>query len=271
MIYQALWNGVKIPVLGLGTFKLEPNETYKIVVEALRMGYRHIDTAAYYGNETEVGQAIRDSGIPREEIFVTTKLWKDQVGYDAALVAFNQSLERLGLDYIDLYLLHWPIPESRQSWRALEDIYESGRVKAIGVSNFDNTQMAALIKGMKVLPMVNQIERHPLRVREDVRKFDMDLEMVMEGWRPIVRGDLENDPQLMALAFKYNKTVAQVILRWHIQTDFVVFPKTSNVERLLENISIFDFELTEDEIHLISAMDQEKASLEPQVSVNPKL
>ncbi|MDR1633672.1 MAG: aldo/keto reductase [Bifidobacteriaceae bacterium] len=250
-------SGYGIPALGLGTYKLEPSLTANVVERALQLGYRHIDTAALYGNEAEVGQGLRGSGVPREEVFVTTKLWNDRHRHDDALRAFDQSLSLLGLDYVDLYLIHWPVPADGlmvEAWQALIDIAATGRARSIGVSNFQSEDLAAVIDATGVVPAVNQIELHPLHQQRDLRSVDTDLGIVTEAWSPLGRGaDLGNDT-VRALAAETGRSAAQVVLRWLIQLGIVAFPKTSRPERLAENLAIGDFELRTDQMERLNSI-----------------
>lgn len=261
MEYKKLSNGTTIPSLGLGTYKIENDQAEEIVLEALELGYRHIDTATVYRNEEGIGRALRKTSIPREELFITSKLWNDDQGYDSAHKAFNESLNKLGLEYLDLYLIHWPEDLNRESWRALEEIYESGRAKAIGVSNFHKEHINDLIEVAKIKPMVNQYERHPYFQQNELFQKGKDLDMVMEAWSPIAKGEVLEDEKLIKIAAKYNKTVAQLVLRWHIQTDYVIFPKTEHSGRLKENFDIFDFEISEEDMNTIANLDDKEGRI----------
>lgn len=256
----SLNNGQRIPQVGLGVFKVEPGETERIVLDALETGYRHIDTASFYGNEAEVGRAIVSSGIPRDEIFVTTKLWNtDQ---PRPVEAFEESLDKLGLDHVDLYLIHWPQPEHGQAlgvWRSLIDIAASGRSSSIGVSNFEIEHLEELISATDVVPAVNQIELHPLHQRRELTRFCRDHDIAVEAWGPLSQGksDLLERPEVTAAAEAHGKSPAQIVLRWHVQQNRIVFPKTSRRERLFENADIFDFELSAAEEAAIDALDEQ--------------
>ncbi|MBK2404760.1 aldo/keto reductase [Erysipelothrix rhusiopathiae] len=252
MKFKKLRNGTTMPMLGLGTYRLVEDDAYQIVSKALELGYRHIDTAMIYNNEVEVGRAIKDSGIPREELFITTKCWNEDQGYESALQAFDLSLKKLGLDYVDLYLIHWPQPASCDTWRAFEEIYRNKRAKAIGVSNFNVEQLEILLEEATVIPMVNQIERHPYLVQEELKKVCDRHNIACEGWMPIARNKVSESEAIVKLAQKYHKTPAQITLRWQIQTDWIVFPKTQSFERLEENFDIFDFELTNAEVDVVN-------------------
>ncbi|PRI10831.1 aldo/keto reductase [Leucobacter massiliensis] len=251
--------GTEIPQLGLGVFLVEPGETERLVSEALEAGYRHIDTAMIYRNEAEVGRAIAASGIPREELFITTKLWNtDQ---DRPAEAFQRSLDLLGLDRVDLYLIHWPLPmfagSALGAWRGLLDIAESGRSSAVGVSNFEIEHLRQLIDETGVVPAVDQVELHPLHQRRELSAFCAEQGIAVEAWGPLAQGktNLLELPAVVAAAEAHGKSPAQAVLRWHVQQGRIVFPKTSRRERLLENASIFDFELSGDEMAAIDALE----------------
>ena len=255
-----LGNGVKMPHLGLGTWRsAEGAEVEQSVRWALEIGYRHVDTAAVYGNERGVGRAIRDSRVPREQVFVTTKVWNDdqRAGPDAVLRAFDESLRRLGTDYVDLYLVHWPVKGKYvEAWRALEQIYSSGRVKAIGVSNFLVHHLADVLKVASVKPMVNQVEFHPRLVQRQLLDFCRRERIVQEAWSPLMKGKAGEVPLLRELAGKYGKTPSQVVLRWDLQHGVVTIPKSVRRERLVENADLFDFELSADEMAKVDALDR---------------
>jgi diketogulonate reductase-like aldo/keto reductase len=255
-------NGVKMPQLGLGVYLVPHDQTAQIVTTALKDGYRLIDTAAAYHNEEGVGKAIRNCGIPREEIFVTTKLWNTNHGYDNAIKGFEASLNELDLDYLDLYLIHWPNPQKGlaiETWKALEQVYKEGRVKAIGVCNFTPEHLNHLLQETEVIPAVLQIEIHPFFTQEKVRKYAKDHGIQVESWYPLGghrnKEKLLNLPLFTELAKKYNKTPAQIILRWHTQLGLIVIPKSSNPDRIKENGDIFDFEMNHEEIASISDLD----------------
>lgn len=257
---RTLTNGVEMPHLGLGVWKVaEGKEAVAAVKYALETGYRLIDTAAVYKNEEGVGEGIRQSGVPRSELFVTTKLWNADQGYESTLQAFDTSLQKLGLDYVDLYLIHWPVAgQYKQSWKALEKIYQSGQAKAIGVSNFQKHHLEDLRTEAQIAPMVNQIELHPMFTQEPLRKYLQEQGIAVEAWSPLGQGTTLSNPTLNKIAAKYNKTAAQIILRWHLQHDIIAIPKSVHEERIKENITIFDFELSSEEMKQIDALNENK-------------
>lgn len=248
--------------LALGTGGLIPQvATQQAVTAALRAGYRHIDTAAAYGNEADVGAAIEHSGLPRSEVFVTTKLWNDDQGYEAALRAFDASLKRLRFDYVDLYLLHWPVPGKRlDSWRALERIFGEGRARAIGVSNFLVPHLQELIQRAAVLPAVNQIELHPFLQRRDTTEFCRQQGIVVEAYSPLTHAQRLREPAVMAVAESVGRTAAQVLLRWSLQRGNVVLPKSTKADRIEENFALFDFELDSEAMAKLSALEEDFAT-----------
>jgi len=252
-------NGVEIPQLGFGVFQIKPEDTVKATTSALEIGYRHIDTAQMYGNEREVGLAVRESGIPREDVFVTSKLNNNRLERDDILRSFDDSLAALGFDYLDLFLIHWPLPAVADyvaRWKAMEEIYASGRVKAIGVSNFHPHHLRNLFAASDVRPAVNQIEVSPYLVQDELRAFDAEHEMVTEAWSPIARGKVADDPVIGRIAERLGRSPAQVTLRWHVQRGDVVFPKSVTRSRIEENFAIFDFELEDADMTAISALDR---------------
>ena len=252
-------NGVEIPQLGFGVFQIPAQETRAATLEALKVGYRHIDTAQVYGNERGVGQAVRDSGIDRADIFVTSKLSNGFHARDRALEAFRRSLQTMELDYLDLFLIHWPTPgvgEYVQAWKALEEIYRSGGVRAIGVSNFQPHHLERLAAETATVPAVNQIEVHPYFGQDELRAFDREHGIVTEAWSPIAQGDVLDDPTIVSVAGRLGRTPAQVTLRWHIQRGDVVFPKSANPARMAENFALFDFELGPDDMTAITALNR---------------
>ena len=254
-------NGVTIPQLGFGVFQIEPENTREATLAALEVGYRHIDTAEMYGNEKQVGEAVRESGVDRDDVFVTSKLNNGFHAYDDALNAFDQSLKDLGLDYLDLFLVHWPLPnvgDFVETWRAMEEMYRSGRVKAIGVSNFQRHHLQRLFDETETVPAVNQIEVHPYLVQDDLRAFGAQHGIPTEAWSPIAQGKVLDDPTLVSIGEAHGKTSAQVTLRWHLQRGDIVFPKSVTRSRVEENFDVFDFELTDDEVAQITALDRDE-------------
>lgn len=253
---KKLANGIEMPRLGLGVWRVEETDATNSVKWAIENGYHLIDTAAVYKNEKGVGEGIRQSGIKREELFVTTKLWNADQGYDSALKAFDDSLERLGLDYVDLYLIHWPVEgKFNDSWRAMEEIYESGRAKAIGVSNFHQHHIEKLMTTAKIKPMVDQIELHPTFTQEPLREYLAQEGIAVEAWSPLGQGKILENPTLVEIGKKHNKSAAQIIIRWHLQSDIIVIPKSVHEERIKENFDVFDFELSSDEIKQIDGLN----------------
>jgi 2,5-diketo-D-gluconate reductase A len=253
-------NGNQIPQLGLGVFKVEDDECARVVSDALEAGYRHIDTAMIYRNEAAVGRAIAASGIPRDELFVTTKLWNSDQGSNTARAAFETSLELLGLDYVDLYLIHWPAPLRDQyveSWAVLEQLHHEGLAHSIGVSNFQPEHLQRILDSGSVVPAINQVELHPAFQQRTLRAFQEPLGIITEAWGPLGQGKYEVSelPGLAELAARHDRSMQQIILRWHIQEGVVVFPKTVRKERLIENLSVFDFELSTEDMALMAAMD----------------
>ena len=259
-----LSNGVTIPGLGYGTYQTPPEDAYRAVTDALAVGYRHIDTAALYGNESGVGQAVKDSGLKREEVFITSKLWNTERGYDKAMAAFEKTLAELGTDYLDLYLIHWPANEKQfgqeaaalnlDTWRAFEDLYKAGKIKAIGVSNFMPNHLEALLAQAEIKPMVNQIEVHPGWPQTEVIRYCQRNDILVEAWAPLGEAAALSNSVLAKIAAKYDHTPAQVCLRWEIQQGILPLPKSVHKERMAENTKLFDFELTEDEMDIIGAL-----------------
>jgi 2,5-diketo-D-gluconate reductase A len=253
-----LHDGVEIPQLGFGVFQVPPEDTQEVVEEALATGYRHIDTAGAYRNERGVGAAVAASGVPREDVFVTTKLWNSQQGYESTLGAFEKSLHRLGLDYVDLYLIHWPVPtEGRalDTWRAFERIYEEGRSRTIGVSNFRVEDLEMLEREAAVQPTVNQIELHPHLQQAELRAWHHERRIATEAWSPLAQGELLINETIAGVAARHDRTPAQAILRWHLQLGNVVIPKSANPRRIRENFELFDFELSDEDMAEIGALD----------------
>lgn len=266
MQYVTLNDGNKIPAVGFGVFMIEPNgATYDAVKLALQAGYRHIDTAAAYFNESDVGKAVKDSGISRAEIFVTSKLWLQDHGYDAAKKAVDVSLKKLGLDYMDLYLIHQPYGDVLGAWKALEEAKRAGKIKSIGVSNMSPKIYSELVPQFETLPAVNQVECNPNFQQKELRKL-MDKDGVkLEAWYPLGHGNknLLQNPAILEMAQKYNKNAGQIILRFEVQEGFIILPKSTNPARIAGNINIFDFELTADEMEKIRTMDTGKGSHNP--------
>jgi len=252
-----LHNGVEMPWLGLGVWRSQPGEETEHAVQwALESGYRSIDTAAIYGNETDVGKGVAASGVPRKEIFVTTKLWNDDQGYDSTLKAFDTSLKRLGMDYVDLYLIHWPVKgKFKDTWKALETIYEQGRARAIGVSNFLVHHLEDLMAGAKVKPMVDQVEFHPRLRQPDLLTFCMENDIQLEAWAPIMKGRVTELKPAVEIGAKYGKSAVQVVLRWEVQQGVVVIPKSVHKERIESNAQIFDFELSAEDMAALDALN----------------
>lgn len=256
-------NGVKMPLLGFGVYQVpDAKECERSVSEALRVGYRLIDTAAAYGNEEAVGRAIQKSGVPREELFITTKLWVQDAGYEAAKAAFEKSRQKLGLDYLDLYLIHQPYGDVYGAWRAMEELYQAGRIRAIGVSNFHPDRLMDLLVHNQVVPAVNQIETHPFQQQVDTQQFLQENGVQLESWGPFAEGknDIFTNELLQGIAGQHHKTVAQVVLRWLTQRGVVAIPKSVRPERIAENFQVFDFELSAENIAAIATLDT-KASL----------
>jgi 2,5-diketo-D-gluconate reductase A len=252
-------NGVRIPQLGFGVFKVPPAETRAATRAALEVGYRHIDTAEMYGNERGVGEAVRDSGLDRDEVFVTSKLDNGFHAYDAALAAFDRTLAELGFDHVDLFLIHWPLPrvgDFVETWRAMEAIEESGRARAVGVSNFQPHHLDRVLAETSVVPAINQVEVHPFLVQEDVRAYDTKHGIATEAWSPLARGKVVDDATIRAIAEAHGRTPAQVTIRWHLQRGDVVIPKSVTRSRIEENFAVFDFELGDDELAAITALDR---------------
>jgi 2,5-diketo-D-gluconate reductase A len=255
-------NGQQIPQFGFGVFQIEPEDTVEAVVTALQAGYRHIDTAEGYGNEKQVGEAIAKSGVDRSDVFITSKLSNDAHLPDDARLAFEETLEALGTDFVDLFLIHWPLPtrydgDYVSTWKTLEEFYRDGRARSIGVSNFQPHHLRRLHSESEVPPAVNQIEVHPYLTQEDVRTFCAEHQIAIEAWSPIAQGQVLGDPEIVTIAERTGKSPAQVVLRWHIERGDIVFPKSVTPTRIRENVDIFDFELSAQDMETISALNKD--------------
>ena len=251
-------NGQLIPQVGLGVYKLAGDSAQPLILNAFEAGYRRIDTAAFYGNEPEVGAAVRNSGLPREQVFITTKIWKDDHGFERALQAIDESLTRLDIDYIDMLLIHWPSPAQGKftdTWAAFEKSLESGKIRGIGVSNFQPGHLETLISAGGTVPAINQIELHPGLQQVEVRAANAAHGIITEAWSPLARGRFNEDPVIEEIMAKHNKSATQVIVRWHVQLGNLVIPKTATESRLQGNISVFDFELDEKDMAAIASLD----------------
>lgn len=255
-----LYNGVKMPWLGFGVFKVKDGEeVVEAVKTAIQAGYRSIDTAKAYNNETGVAQGIRESGVAREDLFITTKVWNSDQGYESTLAAFEASMERLELEYLDLYLIHWPVKgKYKDTWRALEKLHREGRIRAIGVSNFQLHHLEDLMTDATIKPAVNQVELHPLLIQSELRDYCSKHQIQIEAWSPLGQGNLLEHPLLQDIAAKYGKSPAQVILRWDLQNGIVTIPKSVTPQRIRENADLYDFELTSDEIEQINGLNENK-------------
>jgi 2,5-diketo-D-gluconate reductase A len=263
MEFVTLNNGVKMPILGFGVFQIpDPAACEQAVLDAISVGYRSIDTAASYGNEESVGRAISASGVDRKELFITTKLWIQSQGYEGTLQAFEQSMQKLGLDYLDLYLIHQPYGDVFGEWRAMEKLYKEGRIKAIGISNFQPDRVMDLMVHTEIVPAVNQLETHPFQQQIANQAFMQENNIQIECWAPFAEGKngMFTNELLGAIAAKHNKSIAQVILRWLVQRDIVTIPKTVSRERMVENFNIFDFQLSEAEMAQIQTLDTQTSS-----------
>lgn len=262
MEYVTLSNGVKMPILGYGVYQVTKDECERCVLDALKAGYRSIDTAQSYFNEEEVGEALVKSGVPRKEIFLTTKIWVEHYGYEACKASIEESLRKLQTDYLDLCLLHQPFADYYGAWRALEEFYEAGKIKAIGVSNFYPDRLVDIASFARIRPMVNQVETHPYNQQIIAKEYMDKYHVQIEAWAPFGEGrkGLFEDETLQAIGAKYGKTTAQVMLRWHIQRGVVVIPKSTHYERMVENFNVFDFALTDEDMAAIQALDKKGSS-----------
>ena len=262
MEYVTLSNGVKMPILGYGVYQVTQEECERCVLDALKAGYRSIDTAQSYFNEEEVGSALQKSEIPREDIFLTTKVWIEHYGYEAAKESVLESMRKLQTDYLDLCLLHQPFSDYYGAWRALEELYEQGKIRAIGVSNFYPDRLVDIASFAHIRPMINQVETHPLNQQVTAKEYMDKYGVQIEAWAPFGegRGNMFSNPTIAAVGEKYNKSVAQVILRWHIQRGVVVIPKSTHYERMAENFDVFDFALTDEDMAVMAGLDKKESS-----------
>ncbi|MFW9929527.1 MAG: aldo/keto reductase [Candidatus Thorarchaeota archaeon] len=259
-------NGIHIPIIGLGTWILNGKSAYNAVIWALELGYRLIDTATIYGNERKVGEAIKDSGIPRDEVFITTKVWKSDQGYENTLTAFNKSLKKFGLDYIDLYLIHWPVVgKTKETWKAMEKIYNEGKARAVGVSNYNIFFLNELFDNSNQIPAINQVEFSPFLYQEELLKFCFTHDIHLEAYSPLTRGYKIDHPKLIELAQKYNKSVPQILIRWGLQHHIIEIPKSGNKTHIKENIDIFDFCLKNDEVRQLDNLNEDFRVVEDSV------
>lgn len=262
MEYVTLANGIKMPILGYGVYQVTKEECERCVLDALKAGYRSLDTAQSYFNEEEVGSAIQKSGVPRDDIFLTSKVWVEHYGYEACKKSVEESLRKLQTDYLDLMLLHQPFSDYYGAWRALEDLYEEGKLRAIGISNFYPDRMVDIASFARIRPMVNQVETHPHNQQIEAKKWMDKYGIQIEAWAPFGegRGGLFENPVLLEIGKKYGKSAAQVMLRWHIQRGVVVIPKSTHYDRMVQNLDVFDFTLTEEDMDKITALDKNESS-----------
>lgn len=262
MDYVTLNNGVKMPQLGYGVYQVSKDECERCVLDALKVGYRHIDTAQSYFNEEEVGNAIEKSGVPRNEIFLTTKVWIEHYGYEQTKASVYESMQKLKVNYIDLVLLHQPFADYYGAWRALEDMYADGKIRAIGISDFYPDRMVDLASFSRIKPMVNQVETHPFNQQIEAQEWMKKYGVQIEAWAPFGegRGGLFTNETIAKIAAKYNKTVAQVILRWELQRGIVVIPKSVHIERMEQNLDVFDFELSVEDMQIMASLDKKQSS-----------
>lgn len=257
--HATLNNGVKIPRLGLGVYQIPPRETTLHAVRyALKIGYRHIDTARIYGNEEDVGRAVLESGIPREEIFITTKVWNSDQGYPSTLTACERSLQRLGLSYVDLYLIHWPVQrKSKDTWKAMIQLLGEGKARAIGVSNYEIFHLQEILQNFDVVPSINQVEFHPFLFQKELLQFCKNKGIQLEAYSPLTRGNKLNHPTIERLAKKYGKTSPQILIRWSLQHHLVVIPKSIHEYRITENSQVFDFHIGEKDMELLNSLNED--------------
>ncbi|MCM3439510.1 aldo/keto reductase [Metabacillus halosaccharovorans] len=262
MNFVTLNNGLKMPQLGFGVWQVEDDQATSAVTKAIEVGYTSIDTAMIYKNEVGVGKAIKEASVPREELFITTKVWNTDQGYENTIKAFEASLERLGLDYVDLYLIHWPTPEFDQyvdTYKALEKLYKDGKVKAIGVCNFEIEHLERLLNKCEVVPVLNQVECHPYLAQNELKEFCAKHNIFVEAWSPLDQGgEALQDEVIQKIANSHNKSTAQVILRWHLQNNTIVIPKSVTPSRIEENFNVFDFDLTSDEMNAINELNRDR-------------
>ena len=257
-VVKKLHNGVEMPMLGFGTFKVEDGaQTVEAVKNALQTGYRHIDCAAVYGNEDSVGRGIIESGVAREDIFITSKVWNSEQGYEKTLAAFEKTISDLQVDYLDLYLIHWPKPLNNETWKALEELYNAGKVRAIGVSNFKQHHLEDLMANATIMPMVNQVEYHPRLAQSELLAFCEAHNIAVEAWGPLMQGQIFEVELMKEMAAKYNRSVTQIVLRWDLQNGVITIPKSIKAHRIEENSKIFDFELSAEDMAAINALNQD--------------
>jgi len=252
-------NGIQIPRLGLGVYQIPPGKsTFRAVKYALKIGYKHIDTAMIYGNESDVGRALKDSDVKREEIFITTKVWNSDQGYDSTLKAFESSLKRLCLSYVDLYLIHWPIQEKIiETWKAMTNLLSNGKVNAVGVSNYSINELKETIQSSDIVPVINQVEFHPFLYQKELLYFCKSKSILLEAYSPLTRGKRLDDPNIVKIARAYGKTAAQILVRWSLQHDLIVIPKSSHDERILENSQVFDFHINQKDMEILDSLNED--------------
>lgn len=259
-------NGIHIPIIGLGTWILNGKSAYNAVSWALELGYRLIDTATIYGNERKVGEAIKNSGVPREDVFITTKVWKSDQGYESTITTFDKSLKKLGLEYIDLYLIHWPVVgKTIETWKAMEKIYEDGKARAVGVSNYNIFFLSELFNNSNLIPAINQVEFSPFLYQEELLKVCDTHNIHLEAYSPLTRGYKLDHPKLVEIAQKYNKTVPQILIRWGLQHHIIEIPKSGNKTHIKENIDVFDFSLKDDEVSQLDNLNEDFRVVEDSV------